>query len=200
MSRDVKLLHPKLQQIIPIFLNSCNKDVKLKNARITVKTLDTLRNKVEQDSIPSANTKAKYPNSMHNWGVAFDIGLFDSNGNYISSSPLYEYIGRIGKSVGLRWGGEFRSIHDTPHYQLLAWGDMPSEVLIPKYKIPDNFIKTWGDEVQTQMTKIIIDGKEYKNEQLPLINSHLYMPLREIAEATGYNVSYLNGVVTLTKK
>ena len=45
MSRDIKLLHPELQAIIPKFLEECKKQ------GLIVKTTDTLRTKEEQNKL-----------------------------------------------------------------------------------------------------------------------------------------------------
>lgn len=58
--------------------------------------------------------------SYHNFGAAYDIAIFDSNGNYISNgaAPQYQQAGQIGKSIGLEWGGDWTSIKDYPHFQI----------------------------------------------------------------------------------
>lgn len=62
--------------------------------------------------------------SLHNFGIAFDIGIFDLQGRYVDSymsddacDALYESVAPIGKSFGLEWGGDWKSITDFPHYQ-----------------------------------------------------------------------------------
>lgn len=74
MSRDITLLHPKVQAIIPKFLQECKKQ------GLIVKVTDTLRTKEEQDSLYAQGrtklgkivTWVSYPYSNHNWGMAFD--------------------------------------------------------------------------------------------------------------------------------
>lgn len=55
--------------------------------------------------------------SWHNYGLAFDVGLFDKSGSYIDESSLYTKLGPIGEAVGLVWGGRWHHV-DLPHYQL----------------------------------------------------------------------------------
>jgi peptidoglycan L-alanyl-D-glutamate endopeptidase CwlK len=62
-------------------------------------------------------TKAGPGQSNHNFGIAWDIGVF-KNGEYLDESPLYKKLGKIGKSVGLEWGGDWSALIDQPHYQL----------------------------------------------------------------------------------
>ena len=62
-------------------------------------------------------TNSRPGSSYHNYGVAWDIGVF-KDGHYLGNSPLYDQLGRIGEALGLEWGGRWHSIHDGPHYQV----------------------------------------------------------------------------------
>jgi peptidoglycan L-alanyl-D-glutamate endopeptidase CwlK len=62
-------------------------------------------------------TRARAGYSNHNFGVAWDIGLF-KDGKYLEESPLYRECGEIGKSLGLEWGGDWKSIQDEPHFEV----------------------------------------------------------------------------------
>ena len=61
-------------------------------------------------------TKARGGYSWHNFGVAWDCGIFQ-NGKYLEDSPLYAECGRIGEAQGLEWGGSW-GFSDEPHLQL----------------------------------------------------------------------------------
>jgi|SRR5262245_15206622 len=72
-------------------------------------------------------TNARGGYSNHNFGIAFDIGIFE-NGRYLPQSPLYAQAGPIGKSFGLSWGGDWKSFRDEPHYELRpTWATNLSE-------------------------------------------------------------------------
>lgn len=58
-------------------------------------------------------TNAKAGQSLHNYGVAFDV-CFTKTGY----KGNWDKIGAIGKKLGLEWGGDFKSIKDRPHFQL----------------------------------------------------------------------------------
>lgn len=62
-------------------------------------------------------TKARGGYSNHNFGIAFDVGLFDSYG-YLEESKQYDVCGKLGESIGLIWGGHWPSFVDKPHFQL----------------------------------------------------------------------------------
>ena len=79
-------------------------------------------------------TNARFGYSNHNFGIAFDIGLFQG-GQYVPESPAYKAIGALGREIGLEWGGDWQSIDDEPHFQLrplwakaLTEGEMEAEL------------------------------------------------------------------------
>ncbi len=63
-------------------------------------------------------TNAKAGSSWHNYGVAFDIGLFTASGGYVTDGKVYEKFGKLaGLPAGCEWGGSWKSFTDFPHYQ-----------------------------------------------------------------------------------
>ena len=62
-------------------------------------------------------TNAKGGYSNHNFGIAFDVGIFNGK-DYLPESPNYAAVGKIGKALGLEWGGDWITIKDRPHFQL----------------------------------------------------------------------------------
>jgi peptidoglycan L-alanyl-D-glutamate endopeptidase CwlK len=48
--------------------------------------------------------------------VAYDLTLF-SGKNPVWESKHYDTAGSIGKELGLRWGGDFKSFKDRPHFE-----------------------------------------------------------------------------------
>lgn len=67
-------------------------------------------------------TNAKAGQSWHNFGMAWDIGLFDSGGGYIEADPPYKAAGPIGRIAGVDWGGDWITFQDYPHFQVAAAG------------------------------------------------------------------------------
>ncbi len=92
---------------------------------ITIKVISGMRTFAEQDAIfAQGRTKperivsgARGGFSNHNFGIAFDIGIFEGS-RYIPESPKYKAIGALGSDLGLEWGGNWISIKDEPHFQL----------------------------------------------------------------------------------
>ena len=64
-------------------------------------------------------TKARAGQSWHNFGRAWDIGLFEG-GTYLTGGSKYRAAATHGKIPGVEWGGDWQSFKDEPHYQVTA--------------------------------------------------------------------------------
>jgi peptidoglycan LD-endopeptidase CwlK len=92
---------------------------------ITIKIISGLRTYAEQDALyaqgrtkPGAKvTNAPGGYSNHNFGIAFDIGVFEGS-KYLEDSVKYKAVGALGMDLGLEWGGSWKSLVDQPHFQL----------------------------------------------------------------------------------
>jgi peptidoglycan L-alanyl-D-glutamate endopeptidase CwlK len=64
-------------------------------------------------------TKAKGGQSYHNFGLAFDIVVLDAvhKDGWDDDHPGWAAAARIGKQLGLEWGGDWAGFKDMPHYQ-----------------------------------------------------------------------------------
>lgn len=63
-------------------------------------------------------TNARAGSSWHNYGVAWDVGLFTVSGGYVTDGKVYERFGKLaGLPVGCEWGGSWKSFKDYPHFQ-----------------------------------------------------------------------------------
>lgn len=58
-------------------------------------------------------TNARAGDSFHNYGVAFDV-VFVKTGY----SGDWDLLGKIGKALGLEWGGDFEGLVDKPHFEM----------------------------------------------------------------------------------
>ena len=67
---------------------------------------------------------------------------------WIIDRYFFQKVGALGKSIGLEWGGDWKSIVDKPHFQLPDWGSTPSR-LKSEYKTFNHFKKTWPDNEET---------------------------------------------------
>lgn len=67
-------------------------------------------------------TKAPPGSSFHNFGLAIDCGVFRGKDYLDTSDPklanaIHKHAGGLAKTHGLRWGGNFKSIVDMPHFE-----------------------------------------------------------------------------------
>jgi len=121
---NIATLTPKAQEQARVFMGV------VLSAGISAKIIDGNRTYAEQNALfrkgrdsngnvvdPSkVVTNARGGQSNHNFGIAWDIGVFSGN-TYLGNSPLYDTIGKIGRDLGLEWGGDWHSFTDKPHYQ-----------------------------------------------------------------------------------
>jgi peptidoglycan L-alanyl-D-glutamate endopeptidase CwlK len=70
---------------------------------------------------PPIVTNSRGGESWHNFGLAWDIGIF-RDGSYFPESPLYAASGPHGKVPGVAWGGDWIGFVDKPHYQFGTQG------------------------------------------------------------------------------
>lgn len=63
-------------------------------------------------------TNARGGFSNHNFGIAWDIGVFTSTGGYVADGPQYQQAADLGLVAPVEWGGNWTTIVDKPHYQL----------------------------------------------------------------------------------
>lgn len=117
---NINTLLPEAKLKATTFLNAC-----IDNG-MSLKIICGTRTYEEQNAIYSQGrtkpgkivTNARGGYSWHNFGIAWDIGIFSEDGkSYIPESPLYKKAGVIGRSLGLDWGGDWKFV-DEPHFQL----------------------------------------------------------------------------------
>jgi len=134
--RGIEHLNPIVREKAGKLLALC------KDAGLPVKILDTLRTEAEQNAIPATNTNAKYPNSMHNWGLAFDFCRDSKMNTFDNSDKFFDKVAAIGKSVGLFWGGDFKTLKgDLGHLEDQTHGAIKN--LISRWGTPKQFIEYW---------------------------------------------------------
>lgn len=122
--KNIETLHPVAQQWARAFLQEIEDSKRLPEG-VTVRIISGNRTWAEQNALFAQGrtkpgnivTNARGGQSNHNFGIAWDIGIF-INGKYQPSSPWYDVVGEIGEGVGLEWGGRWTSIQDKPHYQV----------------------------------------------------------------------------------
>jgi len=198
--KDIMLCHPRLQIKAAQLIEACKKQ------GLKVKIGETYRTREEQDALYSqgrtkpgnivTNAQGSSYSSYHQWGTAFDIYRDDGQGAYNDTGDFFSRIGQIGKSIGLEWGGDWKSITDKPHFQLPDWGSSTAGIK-KLYQTPEAFMKTWPVRQPAaaasgwERSEIGIykyrkaDGKYAAGEWL-LINCHWYLFGPDFSMLTGW--------------
>jgi len=169
LSKDLNDLHPYVKYLAEKFIAECR--VKGLEPVIT----STLRTMDEQKAIYARGrttpgniiSYAKPGYSYHNYSLAFDVS-FKNYGDYARAAV-------IGKSLGMRWGGDFKVFKDLPHFE---WsGDLRIKDLL-KGKRPENPLEMTVKEFQAAFG-LKADGiagpitKAKMQEVLILINKYV---------------------------
>lgn len=144
----INLMHPKIRtELLEQYLTI---NTKLPTG-VRLRFSQTLRTIKEQDDIYAQGrtkpgkivTNAKGGQSIHNYGLAFDIVLLydkDGNGSLETASweenSYWKQVVTYFKSQGWFWGGDFKSIKDSPHFEKTFGNSW--QTLQKKSKIKDN--------------------------------------------------------------
>jgi len=119
--KRIQSLHPAVRMKATEFIKQANEEMD----GTTIRVAQGYRTYEEQDAIYAQGrtapgnkvTNAKGGQSNHNFGLAFDIvGITGGKMNYDLD---YKTLSEIGRKLGFEWGGDWKSIKDNPHFQML---------------------------------------------------------------------------------
>lgn len=117
--RNIATLVPKAQEVARRWLKAAT--VKASELGVEVRIIDGNRTYAEQNKLYAQRpkvTNAKGGQSWHNFGLAFDFGVFKGK-DYLGNSPHYKTLGKLATSIpGATWGGTWTKLVDEPHIQL----------------------------------------------------------------------------------
>ena len=144
--RDITALHPDLQEKVYQLIALCEK----KGLKIGIG--ECLRTVAEQDALYAqgrtkpgnrvTNARGSTYSSQHQWGIAFDFYRNDGTGAFNMADGFFDKVGALAGSIGLGWGGNWKSPVDKPHLYLPWWGSTPFR-LRSEYGTPERFRATW---------------------------------------------------------
>jgi len=60
-------------------------------------------------------TNARPGTSFHEFGRAFDFTFIGPG--FSAPADWWEFAGAVGRWLGLRWGGDFKTFRDRPHFE-----------------------------------------------------------------------------------
>lgn len=120
---NIITLLPKAQIAARTFLSfstNPNFEVRIISGTRTYAEQDALYKKGRYGNPPPIVTNAKGGRSNHNFGIAWDIGLFDKHGTYNTKDANYIIIANLilPHVTNVEWGGNWHSFIDYPHFQL----------------------------------------------------------------------------------
>lgn len=119
-------LCPELQALYAQWLEKCH------DAGIKTRAYVTWRSAADQDKAKAdGKSNASAGQSPHNcmtpdgepFSKAYDFVIFDDNAQCVwdGKDSRYTQAGKIGKQLGLIWGGDFKSFPDYDHLELPNW-------------------------------------------------------------------------------
>lgn len=121
--RNIATHTPETQRLARLWLSQAKAAAQAEG--MDVRIICGTRTYKEQDALYRKRprvTKARGGQSMHNFGIAWDIGIFKGK-DYFGDHALYGKLGKLHADIpGLTWGGTWTSFVDQPHYQLNTFG------------------------------------------------------------------------------
>lgn len=122
----IDTLHPLIREEVRKLVAKVNTSVLSSNVKMVV--TQGLRTFEEQDALYNKRpkvTNAKGGQSIHNYGLAFDFCLVDGGRTIWDTTKDFDgdkvadwmEVVKVFKDAGYVWGGDFKSIHDAPHFE-----------------------------------------------------------------------------------
>lgn len=171
---DRSKLHPWMDYKLTCLLRECGKK------GIYLIVTEGFRTKEQQDALYAkgrtkpgkivTNAKGSNYSSQHMWGIAVDFAINDSKKLY--DTNLMRKVAKIAKSkaVGLAWGGDWKSLVDTPHLYISKWGSTTTK-LKRKYGTPMIFKETWKAKVKRPVGLILWQDIKKKKQYFRVANN-----------------------------
>ena len=190
--RDINELHPVLKDLALKLLERC------KQEGLNIKIGETYRTVERQEYLYAQGrtrpgkivtyARGKSMSSYHQWRLAFDVFQNIKGDEY--NLTVLKKVGKIGKELGLEWGGDWTSFRDYPHFQYtfglsisdLRNGKKPPNVNISSSTTTKPETIANGDKNYIKAVETIADKK--------IINSKDYW-----LNATSLNVEYVKGLI-----
>jgi len=167
---DIKNLNNVVRDLMEKFIVQCKK----KNIDVSIS--QGFRSIQDQNSLYAQGrtkpgkivTNARGGYSAHNYGLAFDfVILTNGRADWDTRNKKWNEAGKIGESLGLEWGGSWKSFVDLPHMQFM-FGLTIADLL--KGKRPLKMIKV----PETRWLK------ELKEEYLFRVGKDIYTTLQRL--------------------
>jgi peptidoglycan L-alanyl-D-glutamate endopeptidase CwlK len=127
-SRKLEDLHPRVQAMARRLLDDAARAGIPLTVTFTLRSMETQAALYAQGRSKPGKivTNARPGYSFHNFGLALDVAPTellklpnwgDTLATQKRADALWAKLGAIGKAIGFRWGGDFVSIKDRPHFE-----------------------------------------------------------------------------------
>ncbi len=129
--KNLKTLDPKAERRFRLWMEDAINYVKEYLPGVDLKIISGNRTWEQQDALYAQGrskpgpivTNAKGGQSMHNFGIAIDLGAFKGDKylddtNPKTASKIYTALAQDIAEYKMEWGGNWTSIQDEPHFQL----------------------------------------------------------------------------------
>ncbi len=164
---DVNLLYPEFTfLILKLFTVAYSTGLK-----IFIK--ETYRSQARQLELFEKGYTQLKQNGMHHFGVAADLSFYKNKKSEPIKEIEWQKLGKIGKNLGLYWGGDWITFKDCSHLQLI-----PATV-----------------EAQTK----IIEGK-YPRLGKTSLNLQKILPFYEAVQKDNYSAKSIENLISIAKK
>ncbi len=178
-SREISDLHLVLQRGVKEFIKRC------KSEGLNIRITQTLRDSEYQDwlyakgrtSGGSIVTNARGGNSFHNYGLAFDI-CKNIKGKEYSDLIFFHRCGQIWEDMGGKWGGNFKSFKDNPHFEFT--NGLSTKDLRNGKKLSKDAKMEW-ENMSVIKNKFIVEGIETELNTI-FYEDKNYIELRELSK------------------
>lgn len=133
-AQRIKTLHPDFQPYALRFIAEAEK------AGIKLRITQAYRTCAEQNELYAQGrtkpgdvvTWARCNESMHNFGLAIDV-VEIKDGVAVWNNPNWPKIGKIGKDIGMVWGGDWTAKKvDRPHFEMTFGRKLADLQKLPK--------------------------------------------------------------------
>lgn len=137
----IKTAHPNIRTELEAQYIECNE---LLPTNCTLRFAFVYRSPQEQDTLFNKRpkvTNARGWQSIHNYGLAFDIVLIVDGKAVWTVNKEWKQVADYFKSKGWEWGGDWKSFKDAPHFQKafgLTWQQMKARIDSGKFTVENN--------------------------------------------------------------
>ena len=126
--KRIELLHPHIREDVKNWYLEINRKL---TKGVRLRFTHTYRSIEEQNKLYNQKpkvTNAKGGQSIHNYGLAFDIVMLfdkDNNGTFETASfkvdKYWLQVANFFKSKGFVWGGDWKTFKDYPHFEVKGY-------------------------------------------------------------------------------